>query len=1027
MVCKSEKANEENGNSAYPLFLSAFGDKDLQSLIKKIEIYMQKMVKQYRVTTIPAICAGTCRHLKTVSIDRCKEDAIRIVLMLQNVDQAIDLLQSLQGIAYDQIIALAETEQSLIVKVTGKNHAIDNFIAHAKIENDIIESFVGHSTAPSLPLSIFKRTRHWPDAPIKKWSIKSTLLDDVTNLRELLEKEMSEVREMLHTNDFRPIEECEAMIDRLAATIIARFFNEISLTQILQIGRTFDTRELFENTNIHEHYYLLFQTMLKHLAKVNMIKINRCILGDLPAEFLVLGDLNELVLNENPHKIAEHGMKLFREHFDTFERLLLVMPHIKNVLTSDLSPMTVFFPTGDLTLEKPSERMGDALGNIYLKKYIQAISKYVQLLAKNSERTVRLLEIGGGLGQITRQLAPKLAQFAQVEYWFTDIGTGFVNYAKKHFANISNMKFCVFDITKTTEEQGIEHKFDAIVGLNVIHATENIRQTTANLSSTLTEDGVLFIIENTQSNIIYALTDGLFDGWWYFKDYDLRWDALCSALNWERALAELNFGTVYSLPTNKDEREYVEKFMFVCCKQNLGPMRELEAWWEQKNLQNSASDKVKPKRKLIIERNYSSILKVLEEIWKRVLGIDRRIRENEIFRELGGESLLVIQLRQELNDHFGLDIKAAHIYANPSLKECALFIKSLMDEMSQNENEKPQEVDVGGNVDLNENSVREQKDEIPRENIVEQTASMLMFCGQGSQKEGMLQSLVDDPHSREILEKAKRVIGVDLIEEGKKAESLQLTSFIQTALFVGSIAKVKQFAARNHEVIKNIRAVAGLSVGEFAALTYAGVLEFEDALKIVRQRGLAMQKVVDTASTAMCSILGPTTSRLTNFLSEKHPNLMISGYLADDQHTVAGENEKIDTFLEQLKEENVIDDLNLKDARKLRVAGAFHTDHMRKAASDIELFIDSIEFKKPNIPIILNANGQAVNDPKAIRELVKIQLTSPLQWKQTILKAVAMGVRNFIEISPSPILTAIIRKRIQECADTKCTAEFQKF
>ncbi|RWS06405.1 hypothetical protein B4U79_08415 [Dinothrombium tinctorium] len=303
---------------------------------------------------------------------------------------------------------------------------------------------------------------------------------------------------------------------------------------------------------------------------------------------------------------------------------------------------------------------------------------------------------------------------------------------------------------------------------------------------------------------------------------------------------------------------------------------------------------------------------------------------------------------------------------------------------------------------------------------------MIMFCGQGAQKEDMLQTLVNDPSAKEFLDVARKVTGVDILEQCKNSESLKKTSFVQIALFVGSVSKLKQIESNESQLLRNVKAVAGLSVGEFAALTYAGVLTFEDALKIVEQRGIAMQRLVDKFPTAMASVLGASTQQLSDFLTCHFPNLKISGYLADNQHTVGGEYRIIDEFIQKLNDKDVVETLNLINVRKLRVSGGFHTNFMQKAAQDIEQLIESIEFKQPKIPVIFNVTGKVENDPQVIKALLKEQLTSPLQWKQTILTAVQMGIRNFIEISPSPILSAIIRKRIQECADQKCVAQFHR-
>ncbi|RWS11076.1 non-ribosomal peptide synthetase-like protein [Dinothrombium tinctorium] len=1027
-------------SASYPLLISAFGFENLKQQIINYLDYIELMVKKYKITSIPEICATAYRHLKAAYKPRRRVESTRIVLLLKEVDQAIDLLSRIRFADHNQMIRLSECEENLIIKPTGNNYIIDSFLKNGSVEEDLLASFDIYQNAPSLPSSIFKSERHWPDEPKKRRLPLTDSTDSEVNLKALLEKEMIDVRELIHTIYFKPDDDCQPTIDRFAVAFIAKFFREISLQPHWKVGRTFDTRELFQKTNIHEHYFSLFRMLLKHLAKCKVIKTNTFVFEDLPNNFTILRDLNDINLNEDPYEIAQYGMKHFPDYRDCFKLPLHCMQYFKDVLTSDLSPLTVLYPKGDLSFTSRHESVGDPLGTVYMKKYIQSIGKYVKALARNTNKTIRVLEVGAGLGIITRQLAPKFAQFKNIEYWFTDIGKAFVNHAEMLFSRISsNMKFRVFDISKPAEEQEIKDKFDVIISYNVIHATESIRDTTSNLSSSLTKKGVLFIVENTRNNIWATLTWGILDGWWYFKDYDIRSEVLSSAENWEKVLCELDFKTVYSCPLNKAEREYIEKFMFVCSKEKLEELQEIEGWWEREDLKFENSLKPKEKAtKTVIKHDISQISNVLKEIWKRTLGLEYDIGDDDIFRDLGGESLLAIQMLHEVKDELGIELEIAHCYAYPSLKELTSFVKTLLDDqVAQNTQLKRIEEKSDQMENFTSENETRNKQEITRFEAVEKSISnevyeelsedsLLMFCGQGAQKAEMFETLVGDPIAQKVLDEAKRITGIDILEERKNKESLQETAFVQTALFVGSIAKIKQIEAKNPSLLQKVKAVAGLSVGEFAALTYAGVLDFADALKLVRCRGLVMQEIVDTTSTAMSSILGPSSIQLSTFLAQYYPTLTISGFLADNQHTVSGEEKVIDKFLSRIREEKFAQELKLLDARKLRVSGAFHTEFMRQAAENIEPIIDSISFKKPKLPIISNVNGEAISDPKAIKSLVKNQITSPLQWKQTISTAIQMGIRKFIEVSPSPILTAIIRKRIQECIENKCQAEFQE-
>ena len=200
--------------------------------------------------------------------------------------------------------------------------------------------------------------------------------------------------------------------------------------------------------------------------------------------------------------------------------------------------------------------------------------------------------------------------------------------------------------------------------------------------------------------------------------------------------------------------------------------------------------------------------------------------------------------------------------------------------------------------------------------------------------------------------------------------------------------------------------VAGLNVGEFAALVYAGVIGFPDALKLVSERGKVMEDAIREMPTGVVSVFGPGCEQLEGFLEKNYPCMKISTYLADNQHTVGGTDDECDAFVKSLKGKYRVE-MDVIDVRKLRVAGAFHSPHMNQASEAVNSLLAGIELTRPSLPVIMNVNGYQVDDPLEIKE---------------ILTAYVSGVHSFIEVAPGRVLSSIVKKRIKECKD--CNVEF---
>jgi len=308
-----------------------------------------------------------------------------------------------------------------------------------------------------------------------------------------------------------------------------------------------------------------------------------------------------------------------------------------------------------------------------------------------------------------------------------------------------------------------------------------------------------------------------------------------------------------------------------------------------------------------------------------------------------------------------------------------------------------------------------------------ETGSLLMFPGQGAQRMGMFQSMKESVEARAIFKRAQSIIGYDILDvciaQGEELqEKLKSAEFVQVALLTGCIAKMEQIKVERPELTSQITHVAGLCLGEFAALVYAEVLNFEDALQIVRYQGQAIEHEMKHSPTGMVSTFGPESQHLQSYLSKHFPDMIISTFLGDNQHTIVGSDEDCNTLMNNLSEKAVRQNMNVIDVRRLQAAGAFHSAYMRSVAAKVSPIIEATHFSEPTLPIIMNVDGNVTMSLKDIKDLLKEQLVAPVKWKHSILTVYELGVRNFVEVAPLHELTSIVKERISECKN--CNATF---
>ena len=276
-----------------------------------------------------------------------------------------------------------------------------------------------------------------------------------------------------------------------------------------------------------------------------------------------------------------------------------------------------------------------------------------------------------------------------------------------------------------------------------------------------------------------------------------------------------------------------------------------------------------------------------------------------------------------------------------------------------------------------------------------------VFPGQGAQFSGMGKDLYDNyTDARQMMLQANDILGfsiTDIMFEGSD-EDLKQTRVTQPAIFLHSVISARLMTTHTPDM------VAGHSLGEFSALVSAGVLGWEDALRLVSERALAMQEACELQPGTMAAVLGMADERVAEICNSIEDVVVAANFNCPGQVVISGSLLGVEQACVALKEGGA------KRALRLPVGGAFHSPLMQPAAERLEKAILATTFHAPNCPVYQNVSAKGETDKDIIKQQLLQQLTSPVRWTQSVEQMIADGATVFYEFGPGDVLKGLIKK-----------------
>ncbi len=276
-----------------------------------------------------------------------------------------------------------------------------------------------------------------------------------------------------------------------------------------------------------------------------------------------------------------------------------------------------------------------------------------------------------------------------------------------------------------------------------------------------------------------------------------------------------------------------------------------------------------------------------------------------------------------------------------------------------------------------------------------------IYPGQGAQYIGMGQEFYEQTETgKKTFDKASELLGFSMPDLCfKENDQLNITEYTQAAMVTVSIAMTKVL----NELGVFADVTAGLSLGEYAALFAAGVMREEDAITVVRQRGILMQEAVPAGIGAMAAILALDNETIEN-VTKDIEDVWIANYNCPGQTVISGKKEAVDLACEKLKEAGA------KRTLSLNVSGPFHSGMLVQAGEKLGKVLEGISLNTPSIPYVANVTADYVTDASKVRDLLTRQVSSSVRWQQSVEAMIADGTDTFVEIGPGKTLSGFMKK-----------------
>lgn len=283
-----------------------------------------------------------------------------------------------------------------------------------------------------------------------------------------------------------------------------------------------------------------------------------------------------------------------------------------------------------------------------------------------------------------------------------------------------------------------------------------------------------------------------------------------------------------------------------------------------------------------------------------------------------------------------------------------------------------------------------------------------LFPGQGAQSVGMCKSIYDKfACAKTLFDRAAEILGYDLAKlcfEGPK-EQLDSTVYSQPALFVGALAALEMLKEVKPDLVASATHMAGLSLGEYTSLVFAGAMTFEDGLRVVQRRGQVMQESADRRPSGMASLLMLEREQVQSVCEQASAvgQVSIANFLCPGNLVVSGEKPAVAKAVELAEAAG-------GKTVTLAVAGAFHTSIMEPADQKLAEALANVPIQKPRIPVVSNVDAAVHWEPDEIRQLLVRQVVNPVRWEDSIRWLLANGVTEFTEVGPGKVLAGLLKR-----------------